>query len=83
MTAHAQKAQSNIPEQSTEERIRQVMSKRIVILDGAYGSAFQGYDLEEEEFRGDRFADHAMSINGNHDILNFTPQYVLEEVHLG
>jgi hypothetical protein len=47
MTAHAQKAQSNIPEQSTEERIRQVMSKRIVILDGAYGVLSKGMILRK------------------------------------
>ncbi|MDB0050768.1 homocysteine S-methyltransferase family protein, partial [Pseudomonadales bacterium] len=79
----AQPKQASIPEQSTEARLREVMSKRIVILDGAYGSAFQGYELEEEEFRGERFSAHTMSLKGNHDILNLTRQYVVEEVHRG
>ena len=77
----AQPKQASIPEQSTEARLREVMSKRIVILDGAYGSAFQGYELEEEEFRGERFSAHTMSLKGNHDILNLTRQY-LSLIHI-
>jgi len=83
MKAQPKPKQTSISEQSTEARLREVMSKRIVILDGAYGSAFQGYEMEEEEFRGERFSEHSMSLKGNHDILNLTRQYVVEEVHRG
>ena len=35
-----------------------LMRQRLLILDGAMGTMIQRYPLEEEDFRGARFADH-------------------------
>ena len=65
-------------ERPTREQLLQLMRERILVLDGAYGSAFQNYSLSEEAFRGESYADHGHPLQGNHDILNLTqPQRCL------
>ncbi|MDX2235870.1 MAG: homocysteine S-methyltransferase family protein [Hyphomonadaceae bacterium] len=55
--------------------------ERIVILDGAWGSMLQGYALTEQDFRGDRFADHNRPLKGNNDILCVTRPDIVREIH--
>jgi len=38
--------------------IREILSERILILDGAMGTMIQKHKLEEEDFRGERFKNH-------------------------
>ena len=40
------------------ERIGTLLAERILVLDGAMGTALQARELEEADFRGERFADH-------------------------
>ena len=45
---------------STENRLREILSRRILVLDGAMGTMIQRYSLTEEDYRGGpdgRFAD--------------------------
>lgn len=58
-----------------------LFAERIGVLDGAMGSVLQGYGLEEADFRGDRFADHASDLKGNNDLLCLTRPDIIEEVH--
>ena len=37
--------------------MRQALRERILVLDGAMGTAIQAYKLSEEDYRGERFAD--------------------------
>ena len=53
------------------------------MLDGAYGTLLQARDLEERDFRGDRFRDHPRDLAGNFDILCLTRPDVVAEVHEG
>jgi metH: methionine synthase len=39
-----------------KKTISQVVSERILILDGAMGTMIQQYNLKEEDFHGERFA---------------------------
>lgn len=55
--------------------------ERILILDGAMGTQIQGFTLEEEDFRGDRFADWAKPLKGNNDLLNLTRPDIIGEIH--
>ncbi len=43
----------------TETLLRDLLSKRILILDGAMGTMIQQYKLTEQDYRGERFADFA------------------------
>lgn len=70
-------------ERPTRERLLEIMQHRILVLDGAYGSAFQNYSLSEEAFRGESYADHDHPLQGNHDILNLTQPQIVAEVHNG
>ena len=48
------------------------MSNRIMVLDGAMGTAIQQYKFTEEDFRMEMFKDHPGEIKGNNDLLCFT-----------
>ncbi len=67
--------------QNANDALAQLLDQRIVILDGAYGTYFQGKQLSEEDFRGSRFADHAVPLKGNTDLLCLTQPDIVREVH--
>lgn len=66
---------------NTEQKLRKLLSERILILDGAMGTMIQRYKLEEEDYRGDRFKDWHIDVKGNNDLLALTKPEVLEEIH--
>ncbi len=55
--------------------------RRILILDGAMGSLIQTFPLQEEDFRGARFAAHVKPLKGNNDLLVLTRPDVILEIH--
>ncbi|MBN1199251.1 MAG: methionine synthase, partial [Bacteroidales bacterium] len=57
------------------------MEKRILVLDGAMGTMIQGYQLGEEDFRGDRFREFSASLRGNNDLLALTQPRIIQEIH--
>lgn len=59
----------------------EILSKRILVLDGAMGTMMQKRSLEEEDYRGSRFADAEATLKGNHDLLSITRPQILREVH--
>lgn len=62
-------------------RLESLLRQRIVIIDGAMGTTLQRYQLDEAAYRGERFADWAQELKGNHDLLNLTRPDVVAEVH--
>ena len=50
-------------------RLRELMSRRILIKDGAMGTMFQAEGLAEDDFRGARFANHPQPLKGDSDLL--------------
>lgn len=84
MTAHTH-AMSPI-----ENQLREILSRRIMILDGAMGTIIQQYKLDEAAYRGERFADFAapagsgqreLFVKGNNELLNLTRPQVIQEIH--
>ena len=63
------------------DALRQALQERILILDGGMGTMLQSYGLEEEDFRGDRFADWPSDIKGNNDLLALTRPDIVEAIH--
>lgn len=61
--------------------ITQSLSKRIVMLDGAMGTMLQKQNLEESDFRGQRFADWPSPLKGNNDLLVLTKPEAVAKVH--
>ena len=59
------------------------LQSRILVLDGAMGTIIQTYDLNEEDFRGDKFKDHKLPLKGNNDLLSITKPEIIKEIHRG
>ncbi len=54
---------------------------RILIIDGAMGTSIQARRLKPEDYRGDRFADNAIDVVGDNDLLTLTRPDVIADVH--
>jgi 5-methyltetrahydrofolate--homocysteine methyltransferase len=67
--------------QEAPQTLQELVSKRILILDGAMGTMIQRYQLSEEDFRGARFHDFPGLLKGNNDLLCLTRPDVIEEIH--
>ena len=61
--------------------IRNLLNKRILILDGAMGTMIQRYKLEEQDFRDESLANHPKPLKGNNDLLSFTRPDVIKAIH--
>ncbi|SMC64043.1 homocysteine S-methyltransferase family protein [Polynucleobacter kasalickyi] len=61
----------------------ELLSQRILILDGAMGTMIQQYKLQEEDFRGGshRFDNHPIDLKGNNELLSITKPEVILEIH--
>jgi 5-methyltetrahydrofolate--homocysteine methyltransferase len=57
------------------------MAERILVMDGAYGTMIQRYELDEAAYRGERFADWPSDLKGNNDLLSLTRPEVISEIH--
>uniref|UniRef100_A0A8K9UGM1 Methionine synthase n=1 Tax=Oncorhynchus mykiss TaxID=8022 RepID=A0A8K9UGM1_ONCMY len=64
-----------------EAELRELLGKRIMILDGGMGTMIQERRLEEEHFRGEEFKDHTHSLKGNNDLLSITQSDVIYNIH--
>jgi 5-methyltetrahydrofolate--homocysteine methyltransferase len=63
------------------DELRQLLDRRILILDGAMGTMIQRYRLDEAAFRGAQFAGHHHDLKGANDILCLTKPAIVEEIH--
>ena len=63
------------------EELRERVSERILFLDGAMGTMVQRHQLEEEDFRGERFAGHKSDLKGNNDLLTLTRPDIIRSIH--
>lgn len=58
------------------------LKEQIMVMDGAMGTAIQGYSLSESDFRGSRFSDHPMDLKGNNELLTLTQPDLIKDIHL-
>ncbi len=63
------------------EQLETLMSRRILILDGAMGTMIQRQKLEEADYRGERFADWHTDLKGNNDLLAITQPEIIRGIH--
>ena len=63
------------------EELTALLSERIVILDGAMGTAIQRDRPDEAGYRGDRFADWPSDLVGNNDLLSVTQPQIIAGIH--
>jgi len=61
--------------------IQDLLREKVLVLDGAMGTMIQRHTLEEEDFRGERFKDHAHPLKGNNDLLSLTRPDIIKDIH--
>ena len=62
--------------------ITKAVQQKILVLDGAMGTMIQAYKFEEEDYRGERFANYPHSLKGNSDLLVLTQPEAIDAIHL-
>ncbi|NYJ01363.1 5-methyltetrahydrofolate--homocysteine methyltransferase [Nocardioides thalensis] len=63
------------------DELAQLLRERIVILDGAMGTAIQRDRPDEAGYRGERFADWPSDLQGNNDLLSLTQPGIIAGIH--
>ena len=66
---------------TVREQLDAALSERVIVLDGAMGTMLQRRELQEEDFRGQRFTNHPHDLKGNFDVLVLTQPAVIAEIH--
>lgn len=61
--------------------LKAAAKERVLILDGSWGVMIQKRGLAEADYRGERFADHAVQLKGDNDILCLTRPDIIAELH--
>jgi 5-methyltetrahydrofolate--homocysteine methyltransferase len=63
------------------EQLQSLLKERILVLDGGMGTMIQSYKLEEEDYRGERFANHSCDVKGNNDLLTLARPDIIKAIH--
>src|SRR5690606_20081522 len=58
-----------------------LLRQRILVLDGAMGTAIQRDRPDEAGYRGKRFADWPVDVQGNNDLLSLTQPQIIAAIH--
>lgn len=66
---------------ANQQRLSQLLGKRVLFLDGAMGTEIQNYKLQEADYRGSRFADFHRDVKGNNDLLVLTQPQIIQAIH--
>ncbi|BDT57546.1 methionine synthase [Massilia varians] len=73
-----------------DSQLRDILKRRIMILDGAMGTIIQQYKLDEAAYRGERFKDFSapegagqreLFVKGNNELLTLTQPQIIQEIH--
>jgi 5-methyltetrahydrofolate--homocysteine methyltransferase len=64
-----------------KNKLKSILDKKILVLDGAMGTMIQAYRLEEEDFRNEALQDHTKPLKGNNDLLSITRPDVIRAIH--
>ncbi|SDY55632.1 methionine synthase (B12-dependent) [Modestobacter sp. DSM 44400] len=57
------------------------LRQRILVLDGAMGTAIQRDRPDEAGYRGERFTDWPSDVQGNNDLLSITAPAIITDIH--
>ena len=59
----------------------QALKERILILDGAMGTMIKTYELDEDDYSGERFKEWPRDLKGNNDLLVLTQPQIIRDIH--
>ena len=80
----------NIPESETfapnirpdcTDELTAALGQRIMVIDGAMGTAIQRDRPDEAGYRGERFTEWPTALQGNNDLLTLTQPQIIEGIH--
>ncbi|MFZ0141285.1 MAG: homocysteine S-methyltransferase family protein, partial [Aeromicrobium sp.] len=63
------------------DELTAILRERIIVLDGAMGTAIQRDRPDEAGYRGERFAEWACDVQGNNDLLTLTQPEIIASIH--
>ncbi len=63
------------------DELTAALHERIMVIDGAMGTAIQRDRPDEEGYRGDRFREWPTALQGNNDLLTLTQPQIIEGIH--
>ena len=63
------------------EELTAALRQRIVVIDGAMGTAIQRDRPDEAGYRGERFKDWPSDLVGNNDLLTLTQPHIISGIH--
>jgi len=72
--------ETNLRPDATEE-LTTALRQRIMVIDGAMGTAIQRDRPDEAGYRGERFKDWPSDVVGNNDLLTLTQPQIIEGIH--
>lgn len=72
---------TEMPMSESGSRLAGALRRRVVVLDGAMGTMIQRLGLDEDDFRGDRFAGWDVALKGCNDILCMTAAGEIKKIH--
>ncbi|WP_407686572.1 methionine synthase [Mycobacterium sp. HUMS_1102779] len=70
----------NIRPDCTDELVA-ALRRRIMVIDGAMGTAIQRDRPDEAGYRGDRFTEWPTALQGNNDLLSLTQPHIIAGIH--
>ncbi len=80
MSANVSTFAPNIRPDCTGE-LMAALRQRIMVIDGAMGTAIQRDRPDEAGYRGERFKDWPSDLIGNNDLLSLTQPQIIEAIH--
>ncbi|KYH44595.1 methionine synthase [Branchiibius sp. NY16-3462-2] len=81
MSSRSETTQASQIQPDQTAALRDLLSQRILILDGAMGTQIQAKGFSEADYRGDRFADWPSDLRGNNDLLSLTQPEAIKAIH--
>ena len=68
-------------DQSTRDQLEEILSSRIMLLDGSMGALIYSHELDEEQFRGKPFAQHSHNLKNCTEVLVVTQPELIDGIH--
>jgi 5-methyltetrahydrofolate--homocysteine methyltransferase len=66
---------------STRDLLEELLSQRILVLDGAMGTMIHAHHPQEEDYRGKRFRNHPKLLKNCTEVMVLTQPKMIEDIH--
>jgi len=72
---------SALMQTNTRDAIEEIISERILLLDGSMGALIFSHEPKEDDYRGERFRTHPKSLKNCTEALVLTQPKLIEDIH--